>query len=179
MFRHWLRRNAARPSRMRAAAGPRRCRGLPQRHAPGAGRIVHGCCRRCRAAGRAARRGGAAASRARQEFDEPRAMRSQREVLAMLDDARFAPLFDSHARAEVPIVGRFTGNARSRAGRSPRLTATEGADRRLQVGPIRAAPVEDIPDEAIGQLALYRAVLRTLYPNHRVRAALVWTAGPD
>ena len=29
-----------------------------------------------------------------------------------------------------------------------------------------------------GQLALYRAVLRTLYPNHRVRAALVWTAGP-
>ena len=28
------------------------------------------------------------------------------------------------------------------------------------------------------QLALYRAVLRELYPNHSVRAALVWTAGP-
>jgi ATP-dependent helicase/nuclease subunit A len=35
-----------------------------------------------------------------------------------------------------------------------------------------------IPQEYIEQLALYRAVLRLAYPNHRVRAALVWTAGP-
>jgi len=30
----------------------------------------------------------------------------------------------------------------------------------------------------VRQLALYRAVLRKLYPNHAVRAALVFTAGP-
>ena len=40
------------------------------------------------------------------------------------------------------------------------------------------ARIEDIPQDYIRQLALYRAVLRLLYPNHRVRAALVWTAGP-
>ena len=38
--------------------------------------------------------------------------------------------------------------------------------------------VEDIPHAYIGQLALYRAVLARLYPNHRMRAALIWTAGP-
>jgi len=38
--------------------------------------------------------------------------------------------------------------------------------------------VEDIPPDYIVQLALYRAVLAQLYPNHRVRAALIWTAGP-
>ena len=38
--------------------------------------------------------------------------------------------------------------------------------------------IEDIPESHVGQLALYREVLRALYPNHRVRAALVWTAGP-
>ena len=39
-------------------------------------------------------------------------------------------------------------------------------------------PHRDIPQDYITQLALYRAVLGTLYPNHAVRAALVWTDGP-
>jgi len=38
--------------------------------------------------------------------------------------------------------------------------------------------IEDIRESHLAQLALYREVLRALYPNHRVRAALVWTAGP-
>jgi len=44
----------------------------------------------------------------------------------------------------------------------------------------RAVPrhVEDIQPGHVEQLALYRAVLRKLYPNHAVRAALVWTLGP-
>ncbi len=37
---------------------------------------------------------------------------------------------------------------------------------------------EDISASYVRQLALYRAVLRKLYPNHSVRAALVFTAGP-
>ena len=31
------------------------------------------------------------------------------------------------------------------------------------------------PDAYVAQLALYRAVIRNIYPNHIVRAALVWT----
>jgi ATP-dependent helicase/nuclease subunit A len=38
--------------------------------------------------------------------------------------------------------------------------------------------IEDVPQGHLEQLALYRAVLRLLYPNHAVRAALVWTLGP-
>ena len=38
--------------------------------------------------------------------------------------------------------------------------------------------LEDIPPGHIEQLALYRGVLRKLYPNHTVRAALIWTLGP-
>ena len=38
--------------------------------------------------------------------------------------------------------------------------------------------IEHIRQEYVEQLALYRAALRLAYPNHRVRAALVWTAGP-
>jgi ATP-dependent helicase/nuclease subunit A len=38
--------------------------------------------------------------------------------------------------------------------------------------------IEDIPPAYVGQLALYREVLRLLYPDRHVRAAIVWTAGP-
>jgi ATP-dependent helicase/nuclease subunit A len=38
--------------------------------------------------------------------------------------------------------------------------------------------VEEISSTYVRQLALYRAVLRKLYPNHMVRGALVFTASP-
>ena len=38
--------------------------------------------------------------------------------------------------------------------------------------------IERIPSAYVEQLALYREVLCIAYPNHRVRTALVWTAGP-
>ena len=64
-----------------------------------------------------------------------------------------------------------------RPGRPPRRDGDRGTDRRLQIGPLGAAPrSRTFLQGYVGQLALYRAVLRTLYPNHRVRAALVWTA---
>ena len=73
----------------------------------------------------------------------------------------------------------FTGWTQGlRPGRSPRGHGERSADRGLQVGPVPPRRIEDIPQSHVGQLALYREVLRTLYPNHRVRAALVWTAGP-
>ena len=107
-----------------------------------------------------------------------------REVMAVLDDSRFAALFAPGTRAEVPIVGRI-----DRAGRRPlnvsgqvdRLAVTDGL---VLIGDYktgRAIPqrIEDVPPAHITQLALYRAVLRTLYPGREVRAALVWTYGPE
>jgi ATP-dependent helicase/nuclease subunit A len=104
------------------------------------------------------------------------------EVLAVLDDARFAPLFAVNSRAEVPIVGYVShgGHRRKVSGQVDRLAVTESEVLIADYKSDRAVPsrVEDIPQGHVGQLALYRAVLRLLYPNHEVRAALVWTLGP-
>ncbi len=45
----------------------------------------------------------------------------------------------------------------------------------------RPAPrnLDEVPPAYIRQLALYRAVLRNLYPDRPVRAALAWSEVPD
>jgi ATP-dependent helicase/nuclease subunit A len=104
------------------------------------------------------------------------------EVLAVLGDARFAPLFAPGSRAEVPIVGYVSsgGHRQKVSGQVDRLAVTESAVLIADYKSDRAVPrdADAIPANYVGQLALYRAVLRLLYPNHEVRAALVWTAGP-
>ena len=58
------------------------------------------------------------------------------------------------------------------------MTRRCGADRRLQDRPAGAAP-NRTPHGYVAQLALYRAVLAKLYPDRAVRAAVLWTEGPD
>ena len=113
------------------------------------------------------------------EFSETERATIIREVLGVLNDARFASLFAPGSRAEVPIVGLVSPSQRV-SGQVDRLAVTDSAvliadyksDRTV------ARQLEDIPPGHIEQLALYRAVLRKLYPNHTVRAALIWTLGP-
>jgi ATP-dependent helicase/nuclease subunit A len=106
------------------------------------------------------------------------------QVLAILDDASFAPVFAAGSRAEVPIVGRIAGagadaDAVPVAGQVDRLTITAEAvliadyktDRRV---PQRLDEVEPY----VAQLALYRAVLAQIYPQRTIRAALFFTEGP-
>ncbi|HZS65391.1 MAG TPA: double-strand break repair helicase AddA [Xanthobacteraceae bacterium] len=99
-------------------------------------------------------------------------------ILALLDDARFAPLFAPGSRAEVPIVGRIGSPARRVTGQVDRLAVTPEsvliADYKSN-RPVPAAP----PEAYVAQLALYRAVLLRLFPDRPVRAALVWTETPD
>jgi len=106
------------------------------------------------------------------------------EVLAVLDDPAFAPLWATGSRAEVPIVGRLV---RDRApplvvsGQVDRLAVTVEAVLIADYKTNRPAPrrLEDVPRSYVAQLALYRAVLQKLYPGREVRAALVWTDIPD
>jgi ATP-dependent helicase/nuclease subunit A len=102
-----------------------------------------------------------------------------REVMAVIDDARFASLFAENSRAEVPIVGVLSSGERV-SGQADRLAITESVVLIADYKSDRAVPqrIEDIPQSYVRQLALYRAVFARLYPNHAVRAALVWTAGP-
>jgi ATP-dependent helicase/nuclease subunit A len=101
------------------------------------------------------------------------------KVLALLDDKRSAELFLPGSRAEVPIVGRFAG--RPLSGQVDRLVVTPKA---VLIGDYKAnspAPkrLEDVPPAYVTQLALYRAVLRKLYPDRTIRAALIWTEIPE
>ena len=99
------------------------------------------------------------------------------EVLAVIDDPAFKPLFGPSSRAEVPIVGRFGGV--DVVGQVDRLVA---GDDILVVDykTLRPAPenLADVPPLYLGQMALYREVLRRVYPGRAVRAALIWTDGP-
>ncbi len=106
------------------------------------------------------------------------------EVLAVIADSRFAALFAPGSRAEVSIVGRL-----DRPGRLPAVVA--GQIDRLAVTPEQVLIVDyktnhapprnlaEVPVAYVRQLALYRAVLRKLYPQLPIRAALLWTETPE
>ncbi|MDQ0467307.1 double-strand break repair helicase AddA [Labrys wisconsinensis] len=105
------------------------------------------------------------------------------EVLRILDDPSFAPLFAPGGRAEVPIAGRLAredGPPLAVTGRVDRLQAGEGAVLIADFKTSRDPPADlaGVPEDAVAQLAVYRALLARLYPGRTVRAALVWTARP-
>jgi ATP-dependent helicase/nuclease subunit A len=106
------------------------------------------------------------------------------KVLALIGDPRFAPVFSEGSRAEVPIVGRLALPGRAAAlvsGQIDRLVVT--ADEILIVdfktNHAPPASAEQAPRGYIRQLALYRAVLEKLYPQRRLKAALLWTESPE
>jgi ATP-dependent helicase/nuclease subunit A len=104
------------------------------------------------------------------------------EVLAVLDRPDFADAFAAGSRAEVDIVGRIAvaGGEVEAAGRVDRLAVTRDRVLIVDYKTNRPAPVAlaDVPPPYVGQLAVYRAVLRGLYPGKIVAAALLWTDGP-
>ncbi len=101
-------------------------------------------------------------------------------TLALIADARFAPVFAPGSRAEVSIVGRLErpgGRPALVSGQIDRLVVTSSEVLIVDFKTNHAPPSR--PDEAprgyVRQLALYRAVLGRLYPQRPVRAALLWT----
>ncbi len=123
-------------------------------------------------------------ARADASFEGDERDRLVAEVLGLLADARFAPLFAAGSRAEVPIVGRLHCPGRPDvlvSGQIDRLVVTPDAVLIADYKTNQVVPdtPEAAPQAYIGQLALYRAVLGRIYPGRTVRAALVWTEGPD
>jgi len=106
------------------------------------------------------------------------------KVIALITDSRFAAVFGEASRAEVAIVGRLALPLRPQAlvsGQIDRLVVTPNevfiVDFKTNHGPPTAAA--EAPQAYVRQLALYRAVLSKLYPQHGIRAALLWTETPD
>ncbi len=103
-------------------------------------------------------------------------------AFGVLDDARFAPVFGPGSRAEVALTGTTPElpNGVSVSGRIDRLVITPERVLVVDFKSNRPAPdrIEDADPAYVTQMAVYAAVLRRLYPDRPVEAALVWTDGP-
>jgi ATP-dependent helicase/nuclease subunit A len=99
------------------------------------------------------------------------------EVLAILDHADFAHLFGSDSRAEVPLTGLVGGAAVS--GQIDRLVVRENEVIIVDYKSNRPPPksTDDVAPAYLRQMALYRALLRQIFPDHAIRCVLLWTHG--
>jgi ATP-dependent helicase/nuclease subunit A len=122
------------------------------------------------------RREAALAYLAREGAARPEAIAA--EVLAILDDTRFAALFRSGARAEVALAGRI--GDRLIAGQVDRLLVAGNEVMVVDYKSNRPPPgtAAETPAIYLRQMAAYRAVLSEVYPGKSIRCALLWTAAP-
>jgi ATP-dependent helicase/nuclease subunit A len=130
------------------------------------------------------RRAEAAVSLLQREPDLTDAQRREMATAALgvLDDARFAAVFGPGSRAEAAIAGGSPELPRSLAvsGRVDRLVVADDRVLVVDFKTNRPAPdrIEDADPAYLMQMAVYVAVLRSVFPGRRIEAALVWTDGP-
>jgi ATP-dependent helicase/nuclease subunit A len=100
------------------------------------------------------------------------------DVLGVLDDARFAPVFGPGSRAEVPLVGVVDGVAI--AGQADRVVVRPDGIWVVDFKTHRPAPasVADVPDLYRHQMAAYGRILAAIYPDKPLKLFLLWTEGP-
>ncbi|CAN5299260.1 double-strand break repair helicase AddA [soil metagenome] len=103
-----------------------------------------------------------------------------RQVLALIAIPAFAALFADGSRAEVSIAGHIPRQGKPPAlvsGQIERLVVTAHEVLIVDYKTNHAPPqsTADTPAAYVRQLALYRDVLRRLYPGRPVRCALLWT----
>jgi ATP-dependent helicase/nuclease subunit A len=129
-------------------------------------------------------RRGAAARLLAREPDLSDAQRAEmiEAAFGVLEDARFAAVFGPGSRAEAAIAGTAKGlpNGVAISGRLDRLVVAPDRILVVDYKTNRPAPerIEDADPAYTAQMAVYVAVLRDLYPDRPVEAALVWTDGP-
>ncbi|WP_138380876.1 double-strand break repair helicase AddA [Luteithermobacter gelatinilyticus] len=97
------------------------------------------------------------------------------EVRTILEHKEFAPLYGPGSRAEVPLVGVIGTTPVS--GQVDRLVITERDIMIVDYKTNRPPPadVTQVPMVYLKQMAAYRRILADLYPDRRVRCALLWT----
>ncbi|WP_374654959.1 double-strand break repair helicase AddA [Dongia sp.] len=105
------------------------------------------------------------------------------EVMAVLEDGRFAHIFAPGSRAEVPIVAEIVGtDGRSQivSGQIDRLAVTATTCHIVDFKSNRppAMQPEHVSVQYLRQLALYRAAVAKIYPNHTISCYLLWSVEP-
>ncbi len=100
------------------------------------------------------------------------------EVLGVVGHPEFAALFGPGSRAEAPVAGLIGSQAVS--GVVDRLVVTATEVLIVDFKTNRPPPVDpaSVPRPYRRQMAVYREILRKIFPDRRVRCALLWTDGP-
>lgn len=108
-----------------------------------------------------------------------------REVLAILEDADFAPIFGPGSRAEAGIVAELPrpggrGPALRLNGQIDRLVVRDADVLVIDYKTNRTPPkgLSDVAETYCYQLAAYKLALSAIFPGKTIRAALLWTDGP-
>jgi ATP-dependent helicase/nuclease subunit A len=121
-------------------------------------------------------------SRAGSTWPEAERLEALQAIFRILGDGRFSPLFTGNSRAEVSVMGTLAIRGRERAisGKIDRLTVTGDAVLILDYKTNRVPPagLPEVPEAYILQMALYRELLKPLYPEKTVEAALLFTEAP-
>ncbi len=109
-----------------------------------------------------------------------------RETLAILQTGSFAPLFSDTSRAEVPLAAVIPrphgkGPALKLSGQIDRLAVTADEVLIVDYKTNRPPPSEvvKVAPAYLFQLSAYVLALTDIYPDKRIRCALLWTDGPN
>lgn len=142
------------------------------------GRMIHGLLQRLPDVAPDKRSDAAHAWLTRQGVDAKDAAAYATEALSVIADPRFAAAFAPSSRAEAPIVGEAAGKAVR--GVVDRLAVEGNRVLVLDFKTDRPAPqhATKTPRAYVIQLALYRDVLRKIFPGKLVECALLWTEAP-
>jgi len=101
------------------------------------------------------------------------------EVLAVLDDSDFAPVFGPGSKAEVPVVGlvQTESGPETISARIDRLLVTDTTVLVVDFKTNRPPPTDEasVDTAYIRQMALYRQLMQNAFPGHAVDCALIWT----
>jgi ATP-dependent helicase/nuclease subunit A len=100
-------------------------------------------------------------------------------AFGVLNDQVFAEVFGPGSRAEAALAGALAGGL-AVSGRIDRLVLTPDRVLVVDYKTNRPAPdrIEDADPAYVAQMAVYVALLKQLWPERSVEAALVWTDGP-
>ena len=104
-------------------------------------------------------------------------------VVTVLDNPEFRDLFGPNSKAEVPLVGtvEMAHGPEVVAGQVDRLIVRADEVLVVDYKSMRPPPKSkgDIPGAYLRQMAIYRAVLRGIWPDRHVKCAMLWTENPS
>lgn len=97
------------------------------------------------------------------------------EVLKLIEDERFKPIFGENSRAEVPIMGEADGLVIS--GQIDRLVVES---ERVMIVDFKtnrpaAQALSEVPNGYLKQMRAYRSLIEKIYPDKKAETYILWT----